>query len=228
MLVTYFGHSALQIELNSVIVLVDPFITGNGLAEKVVSADDLNPDVLLLTHAHGDHWGDAPAIIKRAKPLVVANHEIVTYVGRELEYNKSHGMNSGGKYDFAWGTLHQTRAEHSSSFPDGTYGGHPNGFILEAEGKTVYLMGDTAPFAEMAWIGEDHNIDVAFMPIGDNFTMGPAGSLRAARMLRPGITVPVHYNTFPVIEIDTDGWARDMKSAGFEARVLAPGETLDV
>lgn len=127
MTITYFGHSALQIETNGTTLLVDPFITGNGLAEGVVTADELNPDVILLTHAHGDHWGDTPAIAERTGALVVANFEITSYLGRVHGYENTHPMNTGGSWTFDWGRVTQTYARHSSSFPDGTYGGNPLG-----------------------------------------------------------------------------------------------------
>ena len=115
-----------------------------------------------------------------------------------------------------------------SSFPDGTYGGLAVGYLLEAEGKTIYHSGDTAAFAEMAWIGEERSIDAAFLPIGDNYTMGPREALRAVKMLRPALVVPIHYNTFPAIETEPVAFARLVAAAGFEARVMEAGETLEL
>lgn len=226
--ITYFGHSALQIRVAGATILVDPFINGNRFAETVVSVESLRPDVILLTHAHGDHWGDTAAIAEASDALVVANYEITQYLSRQHGYEKSFGMNTGGRRDFGWGRLTVTYARHSSSFPDGSFGGNPNGFVLDADGCTAYLMGDTALFAEMEWIGRDHDIDVAFMPIGDCFTMGPDAAVRAAGMIKPGLTVPVHYNTFPPIEVDVDAWAESMAGAGFAARIVEPGETFSV
>ncbi|GIV57566.1 MAG: UPF0173 metal-dependent hydrolase [Rhodothermaceae bacterium] len=226
MKLTYFGHSAFQIETDRVTILVDPFITGNPHTKGVVRAEDLTPDVILLTHAHGDHWGDTPAIAKRTGAQVVANFEITQYLQQRHGHENVLPMNTGGSWQFAWGRVIQTYARHSSSFPDGTYGGNPNGYILHLEGTCIYALGDTCPFAEMAWIGEEHDVDVALMPIGDCFTMGPKDSLRAARMLRPGLVVPIHYGTFPLIEVDVDAWAREMQAAGFTPKVLKPGETL--
>jgi L-ascorbate metabolism protein UlaG (beta-lactamase superfamily) len=223
MTITYFGHSAFQIETEGTTLLFDPFITGNKHAEGVVTADELKPDVLLLTHAHGDHWGDTPSILKRTNALVVADHEIVEYLGREHDYENAHPMNIGGKWDFAWGRVTRTYARHSSSFPDGTYGGLAGGFILEFEGRTIYNSGDTCAFAEMAWLGEDYEFDLAFLPIGDDFTMGPEEAVRCVEMLGPSETVPVHYDTFPYIEIDMRRFTGAMDEAGFTARVLAPG-----
>ena len=226
--ITYFGHSALQIRVSSATILVDPFITGNRFAESHVSVEELKPDVILLTHAHGDHWGDTAAIADASGALVISNFEITQYLARQHGYEKSFGMNTGGRRDFDWGRLTVTYARHSSSFPDGSYGGNPNGYILDSDDRTIYLMGDTALFSEMEWIGNDHDIDVAFMPIGDCFTMGPDASVRAAGMLKPALTVPVHYNTFPPIEVDVDAWAESLDNAGFAARIVEPGETFSV
>ena len=225
---TYFGHSAFQIQTQGTTLLFDPFITGNPLAEKVISAGDLTPDVILLTHAHGDHWGDTPAIARRTGALVVGNFEITEYIRQKHGHARVHAMNTGGSWNFDWGRVTMTNALHSSSFPDGTYGGNPNGYLLEIEGKCIYDLGDTAPFAEMAWIGEDYDVDLALMPIGDCFTMGPAGAARAAGMIRPALSIPIHYDTFPPIEVDTEEWTELMSAKGLETRVLAPGETISL
>jgi L-ascorbate metabolism protein UlaG (beta-lactamase superfamily) len=223
---TYYGHSAFQVETNGTTLLFDPFITGNAHTDGVVTPADLHPDVLLLTHAHGDHWGDTLEIATRSGALLIANFEITNYAQRHGHANVQ-PLNTGGSRHFDWGTVTQTYARHSSSFPDGTYGGNPNGYLLFLEGICIYNTGDTCPFAEMAWVGEDHEVDLALMPIGDCFTMGLEDSIRAARMIKPALTIPLHYNTFPPIEVDTARWSGMMAQAGFEARVLAPGETLE-
>ena len=223
---TFFGHSAFQVKTEKATLLFDPFITGNPLAESVVKADDLEADVIIVTHAHGDHWGDTASIAQRTGALVVSNYEICEYLKRAHEYPRVHAMNSGGRWKFDWGVVTFTYARHSSSFPDGTYGGNPNGFIVYLEGKCIYNLGDTSPFAEMAWLGEEHSIDVALMPIGDCFTMGKAGSLRAASMLNPKLTIPMHYDTFPPIEVDVEEWEQAMQQKGHKTNVLKPGETI--
>ncbi|MFN3595839.1 MAG: metal-dependent hydrolase [Rubricoccaceae bacterium] len=228
MTLTYFGHSAFQIEHDGRALLFDPFLSDNPHAQGVVSADDLSPDVLLLTHAHGDHYGDTEAIVRRAAPLVIGQFEVTNYVSKQTGHDNVHPMNTGGGWNFDWGRVVQTYARHSSSFPDGTYGGLAAGYLLQMGGKTIYNTGDTCRFAEMAWIGEQYAIDLCLMPIGDDFTMGPDEAVEAARMLRPRLTVPLHYNTFPFIETDPDAWAEKMRAAGLAARVLAPGATLDV
>lgn len=229
MKVTYYGHAALLIETNSgVSLLVDPFITDNKHAQGFVTADDFSPDVLLLTHAHFDHWGDSPSIIARAKPQVIGALEVVSYVQRELGHDDVFGMNSGGSHSFPWGRATFTYARHSSSFPDGTYGGIAGGFILHVDDMCVYIAGDTCRFAEMAWIGDHHDIDVCFLPIGDTFTMGPDEAVEAAKMLKPKLTIPVHFDTFPPIEVDVRAWSASMESAGLASRVLSAGDVLSL
>jgi len=226
MKITFFGHSALQIDLEDTSLLIDPFLSDNPLTDQ--NPDALDPDVILLTHAHGDHWGDTPQIATRTGALVVANYEITQYLGAKHGHTNVQPMNTGGSWSFPWGRLTQTWARHSSSFPDGTYGGNPGGYILEAEGKCIYIAGDTSPFMEMEWLGDEYDIDVALLPIGDCFTMGPAGSRRAADMLNPELTIPLHFNTFPLIEVDTDAWQNMMAEAGHATRVLAPGTALEL
>ena len=228
MTITYYGHSTHQIDLASTSLLFDPFISGNPFCEGVLTPDEVSPDVLLLTHAHGDHYGDTEAIIERVKPLVVAQYDVVTYIQNKTGHENIHPMNTGGAWDFDWGRLTNTYARHSSSFPDGSYGGLAGGFILEAEGKTVYNTGDTCRFAEMAWTGEQHNIDLLLLPIGDDFTMGPEEAVEAAKMLKPKLVVPLHYNTFPYIKTDPEAFADAIRREGMEARVLAPGESFEL
>ncbi len=228
MKLTYFGHSAFQIETGGTTLLFDPFITGNKHAERKIGVDALQPDIILLTHAHSDHWGDTMRIARRTNALIVGNWEIADYVSRKENYDNTRPMNTGGWWNAPFGRVKMTYARHSSSFPDGTYGGNPNGFVLELEGKTVYNTGDTCPFAEMAWTGEEHAIDLALMPIGDYFTMGPEDALRAVKMLRPKLTVPLHFGTFPNIEIDLNRWTGGMGAAGFKTRVMDAGETLEL
>ncbi len=226
MVLTYYGHAALQIEMNGTTLLFDPFITGNGHTEGIVTADDLSPDVILLTHAHGDHWGDTPSILKRTNALLVANYEIVMYANREHGHENIQPMNTGGAFDFGWGHVTQTYARHSSSFPDGTYGGNPNGYILQVEGKTVYITGDTCRFSGMARIGEAYDIDLCVLPVGDVVTMGPDEAVRCVEVLKPKLSLPIHYGTFPFLTGTPDAFSEKASGAGFESRSLKPGETL--
>lgn len=228
MILTYYGHSTIRLQVEGTDVLIDPFISGNPHCRGVVTTADLAPDVILLTHAHGDHWGDTEELVRDHGSVVIANHEIVTYLSGRTGHEKVHGMNIGGALEQTWGRVTQTLARHSSSFPDGTYGGNPNGYLIESGDHVIYVAGDTAPFAEMAWLGEENDIDVAFLPIGDVYTMGIEGAVRCARMLRPAVTVPVHFNTFPPIEVDVSAWESRMVDAGLRAQTLAPGETLSL
>ncbi len=228
MKLTFFGHSAFQIETAGATILVDPFITDNPLATDVISEGDLNPDAILLTHAHGDHWGDTPAIAKRSGAVVVANFEITQYLTKHHGHENVQPMNTGGGWSFDWGRVTQTWARHSSSFPDGAYGGNPGGFIIESEGKCIYAAGDTSPFQEMKWIGQDYSIDLALLPVGDCFTMGLRESVRAASLLNAARFMPIHYDTFPLIEADTDEWQDMMAESGHETVVLSPGESIEV
>lgn len=226
MTITYYGHSVIQIETDGTTLLFDPFIDGNAHAEGVVTVEDLTPDVLLLTHAHFDHWGDSPAIIESCAPLVVGQLEVVNYVQKTTGHEAVHPMNTGGSWDFDWGRLTQTYARHSSSFPDGTYGGLASGYLVHAEDVCLYNAGDTCLFPDMARLGEQHAIDLAFLPIGDDFTMGLDEAVEAAKLLRPKRVVPVHYDTFPLIEVDLDEWASKMDDAGIDTLVLKPGDQI--
>ena len=228
MTITYFGHSAIQIETGGTTLLFDPFIDGNSHAEGVVTVGDLSPDVILITHAHYDHWGDTPAIAERTGAQIVGQWEVCEYAKREHGHENVHPMNTGGTWDFAWGRVTQTYARHSSSFADGTYGGLAGGYLLHAEDLLIYNAGDTALFPDMERIGRTHRIDLAFLPIGDDLTMGLDDAVEAARRLRAKRVVPVHYGTFPFIEVDVDAWASKMDDAGLEALVMQPGDTVEL
>lgn len=221
MQLTYLGHSAVRIQSGDHDILIDPFLAASPLA-----AADLAPSHIVLTHAHGDHYGDTEQIAGRSGATVVSSAEIATYVGaRGL---KAHGMNIGGGYAFPFGRLTFTPAWHSSSFPDGTYGGMPMGVVLEIEGKHLYHAGDTGLFSDMTVIGR-FDLELALIPIGDNYTMGPADAVEAVKLINPKRVVPIHYNTFPVIEQDAEAFARNVE-AQTESRctVLEPGGVLDL
>jgi len=226
MKITYFGHSALLATTETHTFLFDPFLSGNPLSEGHVQASDLKPDVVFVTHAHGDHWGDSEEILQRSGALLISNYEICTYLQNKTAYDHFHPMNTGGMGHFDWGKVKQTYARPSSSFPDGTYGGNPNGFILQTADKTLYHAGDTDLFSEMAYIGEDFEIDLAFLPVGDNFTMGIQDAIRAAKMIRAKNVVPVHHNTFPYIVTDLSIWQNAMRAAGMNGIIMKPGESI--
>lgn len=225
---TYIGHSAFHLTDGDHSVLVDPFITGNPTA--TVEASDFSPDTILLTHAHNDHVGDTVAIAKRAASHVVALFEIANWLGtRGVE--KTTGGNMGGTIRFDGGTVKFTPAWHTSSYQDED-GVHaitpPAGLVVRFGGKTIYFAGDTCLFSDMKLIGEE-GLDVAVIPIGDAFTMGPIDAQRAVEFLNPKIVIPCHYNTFPPIRQDACLFERETEErTGARVEVLQPGTTLDL
>lgn len=202
MKVTYHSHSVVRLETDAGIkLLIDPFIEGNILCELDVKK--VEADYILVTHAHDDHLGDTVEIAKRTKAKVITTVELAEYLDHfDLD---THGMQPGGSHSFDFGTIKMTPAIHGSSL---TIDGLPHtlglasGIIIEADGKTIYHLGDTALYSDMKLIGESNEIDLAFVPIGDNFTMGPEDALIAANWLKPKKVVPIHYNTFPLIQQD--------------------------
>jgi L-ascorbate metabolism protein UlaG (beta-lactamase superfamily) len=228
MKITYFGHSAFQIETAGAKILVDPFITGNEHAKGVVEPGDLEADAIILSHAHFDHVGDAASIAKRTGALVVAQFEIVMYLSKNEGVENIQPLNPGGSKLFDWGRVTSLRADHSSSFEDGTYGGVASGFVLESGEKTLYYTGDTAYFSEMERYGQDFDIDVCLLPIGDVLTMGAKDSVRAAEVLGAKQYVPLHYGTFPFMTDTPADWEPLMQEAGLTAATLEPGGTLSV
>ena len=199
----WIGHSAYSLDIDGHTVLIDPFVSGNPVAKA--AAKDLNADVILLTHAHGDHVGDSVEIAKRTGALVVCNFEMGDWYLAHGVQNVYQG-NPGGTYRNEWMSAKWTLAFHSSSFPDGTYGGQPNGFVIRGGGATIYHAGDTCLFGDMKLIG-DEGLDLALLPIGDCFTMGIDDSIKAIKLLEPQAVSPMHYNTFPPIEQDPAAWA---------------------
>lgn len=218
--IQWLGHSAFQFDVDGRIALIDPFLSGNPLA--AASADELDPEVILVSHAHGDHVADVVPIAQRTGALVVCNFEMGNYFSAQGVENVFQG-NPGGTYSGDFLNAKWTIAFHSSSFPDGTYGGQPNGFIITANGKNVYFAGDTSLFGDMRLIGET-GLDVAMLPIGDVFTMGLDDSIKAIQMLRPRYVIPMHYNTFPGIVQDGGKWAELVnRETDAQPIVLDPG-----
>jgi len=226
MKISYHGHSVVKINTGNYTILIDPFINGNKLTDLVVENE--KPDVILLTHGHNDHVGDTVEIAKANDALVVAPNELAIYLG--LQGLRTHGMNLGGAKEFEFGTVKFTQAFHSSSYQtednEFIYTGMPAGILFMAEGKTIYHAGDTAIFGDMQMIGKRHPIDVAFLPIGDNFTMGPEDAASAVELLNPKLTIPVHFNTFPPIEQDPEVFKSLVLK--HEVKILAAGETIAI
>jgi L-ascorbate metabolism protein UlaG (beta-lactamase superfamily) len=203
--------------------LTDPFLTGNPLSP--VEAETLSPDFILVSHGHGDHVGDTVSIAQRSGATVISNFEIQNWLaGQGLE--NVHPQHIGGGFDYPWGRVKLTIAHHGSALPDGSYGGNPCGFLFYIQGKKIYHACDTGLFYDMKLIGEE-GIDLAILPIGDNFTMGPDDALRAVKLIRPGQVIPIHYNTFDIIKQDPKEWARRVESeTPAKAVILNPGETV--
>jgi L-ascorbate metabolism protein UlaG (beta-lactamase superfamily) len=224
--VCWLGHACVLVESDGKRLLMDPFLTGNPAA--AVKAEDVKADFILVSHGHGDHVGDAVAIAKRTGATVVANYEISEWF-KAQGVNNVHGQQHGGGHRFSFGRLKLTLAFHGSVLPDGTYGGNPCGFHLFLnDGAKIYNAADTGLFGDMRLIGEE-GVDLAILPIGDNYTMGPEDALRAVRFLQPKKVLPIHYNTWEVIAQDANAWAqRVRKETQAEPVILKPGEWTSV
>lgn len=219
---TWYGHAALGLETGGYKVLVDPFLADNPAAS--LSPDAVEADFILISHGHGDHVGDAAAIAKRTGAMVISVNEIALWFdGQGI---KSHGQHLGGGYKHPFGYLKLTLALHGSALPDGSNDGNPCGFLLTTnDGEKIYLAQDTGLFGDMRLIGEE-GIDLAVVPIGDNFTMGPDDALRAVKLIQPKTVIPIHYNTWGLIAQDPEAWAgRVEKETDTKAVVLKPGES---
>lgn len=230
--IQYLGHSAFNIEHGEMSILIDPFITGN--PSSTVSADDFSPNLILLTHAHNDHVGDTIEISKRTGAPVIATFELANAL--EARGANAVAMNHGGTYRFDGGSAKFVPAWHTSSWtdPDGNViaPGVPAGFIITlTEGDTsqkLYFAGDTCLFLDMQLIG-DEELDLAVLPIGDHFTMGPDDAVRAVKFLRPRYVIPCHYNTFPPIEQDAEAFKAEVeKQTSAQAAILESGQTWEL
>lgn len=220
--VTYHGHACFVIEGGGASLLLDPFLDGNPCAD--IGPEDVDVDYILVSHAHGDHLGDTVPIGRRTGATVIANAEIAKYCSGEGL--KAHAMHIGGGFEFPFGRVELTVAHHGSSFPDGSYGGNPAGFLITIEGQTIYFAGDTGLTYDMELIGEK-GIDLAILPIGGNYTMGPDDALRAVDLLQPGSVVPIHCDAWPVIKQDPHAFVRRVESeTDARGQVLEPGESV--
>lgn len=223
--ITYYGQSCFKIDSEKGSFLFDPFISPNGLA-KNIDVNNIVCDYLLISHGHEDHIADAELIAKNCNPTIISNFEIVSWFGAK-GFEKLHPMNLGGGWNFDFGRLKLVNAVHSSVLPDGTYGGNPGGFIIEIEGKKIYYAGDTALHSDMKLIGEFEKPDLAFLPIGDNFTMGIEDAIRAAKMIDCKEIIGMHYDTFPYIEIDHKEAKQKFSEAGLNLRLITIGDSIN-
>ena len=226
MRLTYYGHSCFMAEVNGKKLLFDPFITPNELA-KHININDIEADYILLSHGHFDHVADAEAIAKSTGAIIIANYEVAMwFAGKGI--SKYQPMNTGGKWDFDFGTVKCVHAVHSSAMPDGSYGGTPMGFIIISDEKNFYYSGDTALTLDMQLIPMFAEIDFSVMPIGDNFTMGIKDAVEAAKMVGSDTVIGVHYDTFGYIKIDQEKATGFFKSNGIELLLPTIGETINI
>lgn len=224
MQIIYLGHSCFLIETSAARLLIDPFLTGNPLA--ALKPSEVRCDYVLVTHGHEDHTGDALAVAQDNNATIISNYEIAEYFAAQGA--KTHGMNPGGAFRFPFGRVKLTPAIHSSSVNAGlnpVYLGEACGILLEADGKRIYHAGDTALFSDMRLIARG-GLDLAIIPIGDNYTMGPEDALDALDFLQPRLSVPVHYNTWPPIAQDAAAFASAAKTRGHAVTALPPGGSL--
>ena len=223
--ITWLGHAALSLETDGFNILVDPFLSGNPAAST--TPENVNADFILLSHGHGDHLGDTVPIAQRTGALVITNAELSGWLDKQGV--PSHAQHLGGGYHHPFGYLKLTLAIHGSGLPEGSEGGNPAGFLLTTrDEKKIYMACDTGLFGDMHLIGEE-GIDLAVLPIGDNFTMGPDDALRAVKLLEPAQVIPIHYNTFDVIAQDPEPWAaRVEKETQAKVHLIAPGESITI
>ncbi len=225
MKITFYGHACLGIQIKDIHILVDPFISGNEKA-SAIELDSLKADYILVTHAHQDHTLDVEAIAKRTGAVIVSNYEIVLhYQGLGFE---GHPMNHGGSWDFEFGNLKYVNAIHTSSFPDGKYGGQPGGFIIEGEHKNIYIAGDTALTMDMKLIPMQTKLDLAILPIGDNFTMGINDAIIASDFIECDKILGYHFDTFGYIEINHEEAKRKFFDKDKDLMLLEIGESVEL
>jgi L-ascorbate metabolism protein UlaG (beta-lactamase superfamily) len=223
--ITWHSHACFLIDTGNGKLLTDPFLTGNPLAS--IQPGAIDTDYILVSHGHGDHVGDTIPIAKRTGATVISNFEIQNWlVGQGIE--KAHPQHIGGGFDYPWGRVKLTTALHGSALPDGSYGGNPCGFLFYIQGKKIYHACDTGLFYDMKLIGEE-GIDLAILPIGDNFTMGPVDALRAVKLIEPNQVVPIHYDTFDIIKQDPNDWATKVREqTNATVLVMKPGDTIEI
>jgi L-ascorbate metabolism protein UlaG (beta-lactamase superfamily) len=220
---TFYGHAAFEIETGGKKLLFDPFISPNELA-KHIDVNSLKPDYVLLSHGHGDHMADLFTIQKNSGAKVICIAEIAGWLGGK-GIPDAHAMNIGGGFNFDFGRVKMVNAAHSSSMPDGSYGGVAAGFIIYAEGKKIYFAGDTALTYDMKLLA-DENLDWAILPIGDNYTMSGDDAIKATEFVNCKNVIGVHYDTFPQIKINKEETAEKFKKAGVNLKLPAIGESL--
>jgi L-ascorbate metabolism protein UlaG (beta-lactamase superfamily) len=219
----YFSHSSFQLTTESgKIIIIDPFLDDNPTSP--VKSKDVNHDFIILTHAHGDHLGDAMKIAKRTNPTFICVNELANYcIAKGF---KAHNMHIGGSFKFDFGKVKFTIAHHGSATPENYYAGEPAGVLITADGITVYHTGDTGLFYDMKLIGEMNPIDYMLLPIGDNFTMGITDAVKAVELANPKVAIPMHYNTWPLIQVDPEEFKKLVEVKNMHCKVLKFGEEI--
>lgn len=225
MKITFYGHASLGIEVGGKHIIVDPFITGNPQASEI-DINTIKADYILLTHAHGDHVLDVEAIANRTQATIISNAEIASYYAK-LGF-QAHPMNHGGSWNFDFGKVKYVNAVHSSSFPDGTYGGNPGGFVIEGEHKNIYIAGDSALTMDMKLIPMRTKLDLAILPIGNNFTMDVEDAIIASNFLECDKILGYHFDTFGYIEINHDEAIRKFFDKGKDLMLLEIGGSIEL
>ncbi len=220
---TYYGQSCFLLETSSAKLLFDPFISGNPLA-KHIKVEEIAADYILVSHGHGDHVADLVDIAKRTNAKVICMPEIAGWLQKQGVTN-IHDMNIG-KFKFDFGTVRMVSATHSSSLPDGSYGGNPAGFVLDVDGMQIYFAGDTGLTLDMKLLAELYQLEYAILPIGGNYTMDPDDAVIAAAYVNCDKVIGVHYDSFPVISIDKNFAVESFKRAQKTLLLPAIGETL--
>lgn len=225
MKITFLGHASLHIRIENTNILVDPFITGNPKASHI-DVNALEADYILLTHAHQDHILDVETIANRTNATIISNYEIVShYQAKGLQ---GHPLNHGGSWEFDFGKVKYVNAIHTSSFPDGSYGGQPGGFVIEGEHKNIYIAGDTALTYDMKLIPLQTKLDLAILPVGDNFTMGIDDAIIAADFIECDKILGYHFDTFGYIEIDHEAAKRKFFENDKDLMLLEIGGAIEL
>ena len=224
--ITYYGHSCFQVSAGGKTLLFDPFISGNELA-KAIDINQIKADYILITHGHGDHILDVAQIQKNTGAQLIGNFEVISWFEKQ-GIQHCIPMNQGGTVSLDFGSVKVVNAIHSSSLPDGSYGGNPVGFVVQSGGKTFYYSGDTALTYDMKLIGEEFAVDFAFLCIGDHFTMGITDAIKAARLVGTEQMIGMHYDSFPPIKIDHDVARHKAQQADKKLTLMGIGETIEL
>lgn len=223
--VTFLGHATFHIDADGTDIVIDPFLAPNNPACSR-TVEDVKADFILVTHGHADHTADLKALAQHTGAQVISNFEICAWMGEEAN---CHPMHIGGSHLFRFGRVKLTVAQHGSLLPDGSCGGVPVGILIQfRNGKVLYHAGDTGLTYDMRLIGEKNSVDLALLPIGDNFTMGPEDAAEAAQFVNAQKVVPIHYNTMPVIEQDPEKFARLLEAEGIACAIMQPDETISL